>query len=69
MTAGSSTAYAASLFGASAQLAKSLGLGVGLAATALEAAVAIRKMRDAANQAARAQREATKQQQQQGFQL
>ena len=57
------------MLGASAKLAGSLGLGVGLAAAAFEAAKAIRDMRDAARQAARAQREAAKLQQQQGFQL
>ena len=44
-------------------------MGVGLAAAAFEAAKAIRDMRDAAQQAARAQREAAKLYQQQGFQL
>ena len=69
VTAGSSAAYAASLFGASAKVAGGAGLAVGLAAATLEAAKAIRDLRDAAQQAARAQREVAKQQQQQGFQL
>ncbi|MBQ1570546.1 MAG: hypothetical protein IIZ78_05420 [Clostridiales bacterium] len=69
MTAGSSAAYAASLFGASAKAAGGAGLAVGLATATLEAAKAIRDLRDAAQQAARAQREVAKQQQQQGFQL
>lgn len=44
-------------------------MGVGIAATILETAKAIRDLKEAAQQAARAQREATKQYQQQGFQL
>lgn len=69
MIAGGEAAYTASLFGASPARAGRIGMGVGIATTALTIVTSLMKLRDAALEAAEAQKKYVEQQYKNGLGL